>query len=89
MDRDEIEIHKNAKKKKKYVNGLTRLISSHLDRTSLVNKIFYYMNTNEIPGELSCDNMISSNVKRSPLLWLHNKSRLLKRKVKGLVFHWS
>ena len=32
-------------------------------------------NTNEIPGELSRENMISSHVKRSPLLWLHNKSR--------------
>ena len=38
------------------------------------------VNTNEIPGELSRENMISSHVKitcyRSPLLWLHNKSRL-------------
>ena len=40
----------------------------------------YYMNTNEIPGELSRENMISSHMKItcyiSPLLWLHNKSRL-------------
>ena len=44
---------------------------------------------NEIPGELSRENMISSHVKknmlsshvkRSPLLWLHNKSRLSKQK---------
>ena len=35
MDRDEVEVHKNAKKKKR-----TRPISSHLDRTSLVNKGF-------------------------------------------------
>ena len=41
------------------------------------NKNNYYINTNEIPGELSRENMISSHVKRSPLLWLHNKSRLL------------
>ena len=51
------------------------------------------INTNEIRGELSRENMISSHVKitrylhhptrrqhlrskRSPLLWLHNKSRL-------------
>ena len=34
MYRDEVEVHKNAKKKR------TRLISSHLDRTSLVNKGF-------------------------------------------------
>ena len=25
--------------------------------------IIYYINTNEIPGELSCENMISSHVK--------------------------
>ena len=37
-------------------------------------------NTNEIPGELSCENTISSLVKRSPLLWLHNKSRLSQEK---------
>ena len=36
----------------------------------------YYINTNEIPGELSRENLISSHVKVSPLLWLHNKSRL-------------
>ena len=34
MDRDGVEVHKRAKKKK------TRPISSHLDRTSLVNKGF-------------------------------------------------
>ena len=53
---------------------------------------FYYINTNEIPGELSRENMTSSHVKitcylrtkRSPLLWLHNKSRLSQRKVKWL-----
>ena len=45
--------------------------------------LFYYINTNEIPGELwrkldifTCENnMLSSRVKISPLLWLHNKSR--------------
>ena len=49
----------------------------------------YYINTNEIPGELSDENMISftcennklsSHVKRSPLLWLHDKSSLSKQK---------
>ena len=30
----------------------------------------YYINANEIPGELSGENMISSHVERSPLLWL-------------------
>ena len=52
----------------------------------MYNNRFYYINTNEIPGELSRENMIiiftrennmlSSHVKRSTLLWLHNKSRL-------------
>ena len=37
---------------------------------------YYYINTNEIPGELSRENLISSHVKISPLLWLHNKLRL-------------
>ena len=41
----------------------------------------YYINTSEIPGELSRENMISSQMKRSPLLWLHDqlhdKSHLL------------
>ena len=52
------------------------------------NNIIYYMNTSEIPGELSrvnissqlkiaCyftreNNMLFSQVKRSPLLWLNN-----------------
>ena len=52
------------------------------------NISFYYINTNEIQGELSRENMIftcennvlSSHVKRSPLLWLHNKSRLSQEK---------
>ena len=54
------------------------------------NKPQYYINTNEIPGELSrenliftCENnMLSSHVKISvsPLLWLHNKSRLSHQK---------
>ena len=54
----------------------------------LVEDVFYYINTNEIPGELSrkldiftCENnMLSSHVKISPLLWLHNKSRLSHQK---------
>ena len=50
------------------------------------NRHYNYINTNEIPGELSRENMISSHVKRSSLLWLHNKWRLSKRIVKGLVF---
>ena len=46
--------------------------------TSLIS--FYYINTNEIPGELSRENLISSHVKISPLLWLHHKSRLSHQK---------
>ena len=41
---------------------------------------FYYINTNEIPGELSHVNLISSHVKISPLLWLHNKSHFSHQK---------
>ena len=52
------------------------------------NNPHYYINTNEMPGELSrenliftCENnMLSSHVKISPLLWLHNKSRLSHQK---------
>ena len=52
---------------------------------------FYHINTNEIPGELSLENLISSHVKISPLLWLQNISRLSHQKLlnlNGLVFHW-
>ena len=38
-----------------------------------VIRCIYYINTNEIPSELSSENMISSHVKRSLLLWLHIK----------------
>ena len=44
------------------------------------NITLYYINTNEIPGELSRENLISSHVKISPLLWLHNKSCLSHQK---------
>ena len=47
-------------------------------RDSVVNT-FYYINTSELPSELSRENFISSHVKRSPSLLWHNKSRL---------FHW-
>ena len=46
----------------------------------LSKMMFYYINTNEIPGELSRENLISSHVKISPLLWLHNKSLLSHQK---------
>ena len=35
--------------------------------------VFFNINTNEIPSELSRENMISSHLKRSLLLWLHVK----------------
>jgi len=44
------------------------------------NELFYFINTNEIPGELSCENRITSRVKRSQLLWLHNKVQKKKKK---------
>ena len=34
-----------------------------ISRTGVIIILFYYINTNEIPGELSCKNMISSHVK--------------------------
>ena len=40
----------------------------------------YYINTNEIPGELLRENLLSSHVKITPLLWLHNKSHLSHQK---------
>ena len=36
--------------------------------TTLKRKPLYYVNTNEIPSELSCKNLLSSHVKISPLL---------------------
>ena len=53
----------------------------------------YYINTSEIRSELSRenfiiftreDNMLSSHVKRSPSLLLHNKSRLFHRSLSGV-----
>ena len=41
---------------------------------------FYYINTSEIPGEILHKSMISSQVKRSPLLWLYNKLLLSQEK---------
>ena len=34
-----------------------------LHSVSVYNNYFYYINTNEIPGELSHENLISSHVK--------------------------
>ena len=46
----------------------------------VVNNNIYYINTNEIPGELLRENLISSHVKISPLLWLRNNSHLSHQK---------
>ena len=35
--------------------------------------VLLYINTNEIPSELSRENVTSSHVKRSLLLWIHIK----------------
>ena len=52
------------------------------------NVSLYYIKTNEIPGELSRESMTSSHVKRSLLLWLHNKWHLSQQKQNSLGFHW-
>ena len=51
-----------------------------MSRLTLCNNEIYYINTNEIPGELSRENMLSSHVKRSRLLWPHDTSRLSQQK---------
>ena len=52
--------------------------------------VLYYINTNEIPGELSRENTISSHVKRLRLLWLHDTSRLSQQKknTSEMVWHF-
>ena len=42
--------------------------------------LLYKHQWKKITGELSRENLISSHVKISPLLWLHNKSRLSHQK---------
>ena len=63
-------------------------------------KPFYYINTNEIPGDLSRENMISSHVKITCYLhlwkdhryfgYIINRAFHTKKLLKwnGLVFHW-
>ena len=46
--------------------------SLHL--TSFHFILFYYINTNEIPGELSSENIISSHVKITCYLFSHNNN---------------
>ena len=64
---------------------LPSLLAIYLKPEKTINFIrtIYYINTNEIPSELWRENfrsshennVLSSQVKISPLLWLHNKSR--------------
>ena len=55
------------------------------------NKLFYHINTDEISSHVKIT-LLSSHVKISPLLWLHNKSRISHQKTikwNGFVFHSS
>ena len=54
----------------------------------MANTVIYYINTNEIPGELLLENLISSHVKMSPLLWLHDKSRISHQKSNKSEMVW-
>ena len=65
-----------SKYKKLFRSEPKHLIDSFFHPITKLNNSFYYINTSEIPSELSRENFISSHVKRSPSLWLHNKSRL-------------
>lgn len=51
------------------------------DMAKMSNNFYYYITTNEISGELSPRNMISSQIKRSLLLWLHDELCLLQLKI--------
>ena len=71
------------------IHILIYLLHLKLYQVTCVITALYYMDTNEIPGELSRENMISSqcendmlssHVKRSRLLWLHDTSRLVQQK---------
>ena len=67
---------------------------------SLEKKLLYYINTNEIPGELSRENMISSHVKITCYfhMWKYHRcygyiiTRAFRRiklfQRNGFVFHW-
>ena len=56
---------------------LSRYKIERIEFSLVIDNTFYYLNTNDIPGEPSRENMTPSHVKRSPsLLWLHDKSRL-------------
>ena len=84
--------------------GVDRMMSSlTIPSTFMINggyKTDYYINTNEIPGELSRENLISSHVKITCYLhmwkyhhcyvYIINRAFHTKKLLKwnGLVFHW-
>ena len=51
----------------------TSLQTEFYDTAKMSNNFYYYITTNEISVELSAKNMISSVMKRSLLLWLHDE----------------
>ena len=61
-------------------------------KIEFINTFYLYIDTSEIPGELSRENMLSSHMKRSPLLSGYIINRAFHRKSywskNGLVFHW-
>ena len=62
------------------VQSLKRKIKNWEKSVEVCNITLHYINTNEIPGDRSHENLISSHVKISTLLWLHSKSRLSHQK---------
>ena len=59
----------------------------------MCDKIIYYINSSEIPGELSrknmiCYDMLFSHVKLSTLLWLHKNIAPFASKLKRFAIHW-
>ena len=49
-------------------------------KIEFINTVYLYIDTNEIPGELSHENMLSSHMKRSPLLSGYIINRAFHRK---------
>ena len=71
------------------------LMFSHLNDTGWHNTMYYtwwtFVWKHDIFTKNCENNMLSSHMKRSPLLWLHDKLYLSQQKnfkVKWLVFHW-
>ena len=62
------------KEKKLFIQNTIYNSCNNNNNNNNNNNTLYYINTNEIPAELSFENLISSHVKISPLLWLHDKS---------------